>query len=233
MCWGSGPHVHADVLLKHHGISELLLADGAGVLHAQAAWRGARRCVFQVPLVVKARPQILHLKGRSPRVVPVVPSSGRSMAAQHAVAGDALVGVCHLLVYVLHQLLQLGGFGRLHRVEQPSEGTWPSRLGPAGDRAAEAWGCAAVRQGRSAVETCPAVAGGPLPWRLCRAGSRKKPAVLGREDPRAPAVGIPQPPGPPASELEGGPGDKEGHSLDAGEGRCGERLAGVRLGEST
>ena len=80
------------------------------------------------------------------------------------------------------------------------------------------------------VETCPAVAGrSPT---LAFVQGRLMGSVLGREDPPGAGCGDPAATGTPASELVR-PGDKEGHSLDAGEGRCGERLAGVRLGEST
>jgi hypothetical protein len=94
------------MLLQDHGIGELLLADGAGVLHAQRGLCAVDPEVrLQVAFGGEGAATDLALEGPLPRVRPVMHLQG-ALAAQHPVADDTLVWVGHLLINVLYQLLQ-------------------------------------------------------------------------------------------------------------------------------
>ena len=98
--------MHTDVLLKHHGIGELLLADWAGVLNTE--WRFGpmdTKVCFQVPFCGERPPAYLALEGPLPGVDSVMHLQC-TLAAQYAVADNTLIWVSHFLVNVFNQLLQ-------------------------------------------------------------------------------------------------------------------------------
>lgn len=61
---------------------------------------------IQVPFGGESPATHLTFKGPLPSVDTVVHLQ-RALAAEHAMTEDTLVGICYLLVYVFHQLLEL------------------------------------------------------------------------------------------------------------------------------
>lgn len=101
--------MHTDVLLKDNSISELPLADRAGVVDPQ--WRRSamnRMVRLQVPFGGERPSAHFTSEGPLSCVGAVVHLEG-ALTTEYAVANDTLIGVCHLLVNVLNQLLEFQG----------------------------------------------------------------------------------------------------------------------------
>lgn len=97
------------MLLQHHSVCELLLTDRAGVLDPQRGHGPVDTVVsLQITLGGKRPAADLTLEGSFPSVSAIVHFQS-TLTAQHPVADDTFVWVCHLPVNVLHKLLQFGG----------------------------------------------------------------------------------------------------------------------------
>ena len=99
--------MHSDVLLQDNSVGELLLANGARVLHQnRRVFSVDTNVCLQVAFGGESPATHLAFKGPLPGVNAVVHLQ-RTLAAEDAVTEDALVGVRYLFVDILHQLLKL------------------------------------------------------------------------------------------------------------------------------